>query len=91
MPGCIKIGDNVMIGSRTIILPDVEIGDNVIIGAGSIVTKDIPSDCVAAGIPARPIGSLDDYINKKIEKDKDFTDDEEELWNKFFEKRKKKR
>lgn len=47
----VKIGNNVWIGTRTIILPGVEIGDNVVIGAGSVVTKDIPSNTMAAGNP----------------------------------------
>lgn len=47
--GCIKIGDNVMVGSNSMILPNVEIGSNVVIGAGSIVTKDLPSNGVYGG------------------------------------------
>ena len=58
----ISIGSNVYIGINCTILPGVNIGDNVIIGAGSIVTKDIPSDSVAAGVPAKVIKSLDDYL-----------------------------
>lgn len=41
--GGITIGNNVFIGARTIILPNVHIGDNVVVGAGSVVTKSIPS------------------------------------------------
>lgn len=44
------------------------IGDNVIIGAGSVVTKNIPSDSVAAGVPARVICSLDEYYEKNLQK-----------------------
>jgi acetyltransferase-like isoleucine patch superfamily enzyme len=62
--GSIKIGDNVFIGNRTLILPNVTIGDNVIIGAGAIVTKDIPSGQVAIGCPAKPIGTVKNYIQK---------------------------
>ena len=51
----ITIGNNVLIGTRCIILKGVEIGDRTIIGSGSIVTKSIPSDCVAAGNPCRVI------------------------------------
>lgn len=46
------IGNNVRIGSNATILP-VTIGDNVIIGAGSVVTKDIPSNTVVKGNPAK--------------------------------------
>lgn len=64
----ITVGNNVFIGSRTIILPGVRIGDNVVIGAGSIVSRDIPSDCVAVGIPAKPIRSLSEHEEKILAK-----------------------
>ncbi len=51
----ITIGDHVWIGTRAIILKGVEIGDGAVIAAGSIVTKNIPSNCIAAGIPAKVI------------------------------------
>lgn len=54
----ITIGDNCWIGAGAIILPGVTIGDRTTIGAGSVVTKDIPSDCVAAGNPARVVKEL---------------------------------
>jgi acetyltransferase-like isoleucine patch superfamily enzyme len=57
----ITVGSNVFIGYGTIILPGVTIGDNVVIGAGSIVSRDIPSDSVAVGAPARVIKSYEAY------------------------------
>ena len=51
----VTIGDNCWIGGSTTILPGVTIGNNVTIGAGSVVVKDIPSDCVAVGNPAKVI------------------------------------
>lgn len=84
--GCIEIGDNVMIGARTLILPNVKIGSNVIIGAGSIVTKDIPDNTVAAGVPCKPIGKFDEFVikNKRIIKR-----DKEEAWDWFYAQREK--
>ncbi|MBP3228664.1 MAG: serine acetyltransferase [Bacteroidaceae bacterium] len=49
------IGDNVSIAAGAKILGPVLIGDNVIIGANSVITKDVPSNCVVAGIPAKII------------------------------------
>jgi len=49
------VGKNCFIGARAIILPGVSIGDHVIIGAGSVVTKDIKSNCIVAGNPAKII------------------------------------
>ena len=68
--GRIKIGDNCFIGHSAIVLPGVTIGNNVIIGAGSIVSHDVPSDCVAAGVPARVICTLDEYYEKNLKKGK---------------------
>jgi len=51
----VVIEDNVWIGMRSIILKGVTIGCNAVIGAGSIVTKDVPSNTLAAGNPAKVI------------------------------------
>lgn len=63
--GTITIGDNVFIGSKSIILYDVKIGNNVIVGAGSVVTKDLPAGSVCAGIPCKKIGEFEDFCNKR--------------------------
>jgi len=49
------IGNNVEIGSNSVIIGDVNIGDNVIIGAGSVVVKDIPMNAIVGGNPAKII------------------------------------
>lgn len=64
--GCIEIMDNVFIGTDVTILPDVRIGPNAIVGAGSIVTKDVPEGVIAAGNPARVIGSFDEFVAKRM-------------------------
>lgn len=65
--GKVKIGNNVWLGENVTILKGVTIGDNVIIGIGSIVTKDIPSNSVAVGIPAKVVGTYEDYYRKRKE------------------------
>lgn len=62
--GKVTIGDEVFAGHGTIILPNVRIGSRVVIGAGSVVTRDIPDNSVAAGNPARVIGTYDDFLKK---------------------------
>lgn len=62
--GIVEIGDHSFIGAETVILPNVRIGEWCIIGAGSVVTKDIPPHSVAAGNPARVIGSTDNFKEK---------------------------
>lgn len=64
--GCISIGDNVFIGTNTTILYNVRIGSNVVIGAGSLVNRDIPDNSVAAGVPAKVIGTFDDFLEKRL-------------------------
>lgn len=51
----IRIGNNVWIGEHVRICKGVTIGDNSIVGACSIVTKNIPSNCIAVGNPARVV------------------------------------
>ena len=42
----------------------VEVGNNVIIGAGSVVTKNVPSNVVVAGNPAKVVCTLEEYYEK---------------------------
>jgi acetyltransferase-like isoleucine patch superfamily enzyme len=49
------IGDDVWVGSNSVILPGVKIGRGVVVGAGSIVTKDISDYAVVMGNPAKVI------------------------------------
>ena len=51
--GKIKIGNNVIIGMKCILLPNTVIGDNCIIGAGSIVRGKFPDNSVIMGNPAK--------------------------------------
>lgn len=55
----VNIGNNVWIGGNCTILPGVTIGDNSVIAAGAVVTKDIPANCVVAGVPAKIIKTLE--------------------------------
>jgi len=53
------IGDNVWLGSNTIILSGVKIGSGTIVAAGSVVSKDLPENVIAGGIPAKIIKKRD--------------------------------
>ena len=50
-----KIGNDVWIGNRAIVLQGVRIGDGAVIGAGAVVTKDVEPYTIVAGNPARVI------------------------------------
>ena len=54
----ISIGDRVWCGLRVTICAGVTIGDDVVIGAGAVVIQDLPSGCVAAGVPAKVVRKL---------------------------------
>jgi acetyltransferase-like isoleucine patch superfamily enzyme len=53
----ISIGNNVWIGAKATVVRGVTIGDDVVIAANAVVVDDIPSHCVAGGIPARVLKS----------------------------------
>lgn len=54
----VRIGNSVWIGGNATILPGVTVGDRSVIGAGAVVTRDVPSDVVVAGNPARVIKAI---------------------------------
>lgn len=54
-------GFGAVVGAGAVILPKVHIGDNTLIGAGSVVTKDIPSNSVAYGNPARVMSTREPW------------------------------
>jgi acetyltransferase-like isoleucine patch superfamily enzyme len=55
----VVIKDGARISMDVNILPGVTIGENSVIGAGSVVNKDIPANCMAAGVPAKVIKYYD--------------------------------
>ncbi|WP_166082349.1 acyltransferase [Erysipelothrix anatis] len=63
--GPINFGNNIFIGSNSTILYGVSIGSNCIVAAGSLVNKSIPPGSIVAGVPARVIGSYDDFLNDR--------------------------
>jgi hypothetical protein len=64
--GRITVGSRVFIGAQAMILAGVTIGDRSIVGAGAVVTRDVPSEVVVAGVPARVVNSLEDYERRTL-------------------------
>jgi acetyltransferase-like isoleucine patch superfamily enzyme len=62
-----RVGNDVWVGARAIILSGVTIGDGAVVGAGTIVTKDIPPYAIVAGNPAMIIRyRFSEQVIKKI-------------------------
>jgi len=61
------IGNNVKIGSDTMLIAPVKIGDNSVTGAGSVVTKDIEPNKLVVGAPARAIKDLNEENSQNAE------------------------
>jgi acetyltransferase-like isoleucine patch superfamily enzyme len=53
--GDVIIGDNVMIGANTTILPGVTIGDGAVVSAMTLVNRDVPAGAMVGGNPMRII------------------------------------
>ena len=51
----VRIGENCLIGARSVICPGVTIGDQCIVAAGAVVFKDVQSNCIVSGNPARVV------------------------------------
>lgn len=66
--GPIVIEDNCIVGQNAILFPNIRIGRNSIVGAGSVVISDVPPNTIVVGVPARPLGSVDKYREKCLER-----------------------
>jgi acetyltransferase-like isoleucine patch superfamily enzyme len=63
--GRIQVADHCFIGAHCVLLPGARVGTGSVIGSGSIVTGEIPPGVVAIGAPAKPVKSVEEYIQGK--------------------------
>lgn len=67
----VTIGNDVWIGTETIIMGGVTIGNGAVVGAGALVTKDVPPYAIVGGVPARLIRfRFSEDVIKKLETSK---------------------
>jgi len=64
----IEIGSGAFVGMNVLVMPGVTIGSGAIIGSGSVVTKNVPSDTVWAGNPAKQIATTDALWERNLDK-----------------------
>lgn len=62
----VEIGNNIFIGTKSIIMPGVKINNNVIVAAGSVVTKSVPEGKIVGGNPAKIIGDYNLYKQRVL-------------------------
>lgn len=62
----VAIGDRVWVATGVTICGGVTIGEGSVIAAGSVVTRDIPPNCIAAGIPCRVIRYIDEQDRMNV-------------------------
>ena len=62
----VTVEDGAIIAARAVIKPGVTIGKNAVVGMGAVVTKDVPSETVVIGNPARIKFSRKEYNEKKV-------------------------
>ncbi|MBC5810826.1 MAG: acyltransferase [Candidatus Eremiobacteraeota bacterium] len=53
----VRVGAGAWLGANVVVLPGATLGEGCVIAAGAVVTKDVPAYAIAAGVPARVIGS----------------------------------
>jgi acetyltransferase-like isoleucine patch superfamily enzyme len=56
--GTVRIGNDVWIATRSMVLKGVTIGDGAVVASGAVVTKDVPPYTLVAGVPAKVIRQL---------------------------------
>lgn len=61
-PKPVRIGNDVWIGAHATILPGVTIGNGAVIAAGAVVTKDVLSNTMVGGVPAKIIKKIGDNV-----------------------------
>ena len=63
----VTVEDGAIIAARAVIKPGVTIGKNAVVGMGAVVTKDVPSEKVVIGNPAKVKYTREEYNKKKSE------------------------
>jgi acetyltransferase-like isoleucine patch superfamily enzyme len=74
--GRVIIGNNVMIGANSTLLPGITIGDNAVVAAGSLVNRDVPPGAFVGGNPIRVIRMPGEEKKKSLDELAEIGDEE---------------
>jgi sugar O-acyltransferase (sialic acid O-acetyltransferase NeuD family) len=58
LTGGATLGSGAQLGASACVLPGISVGDETVVGAGAVVCQNLPSGCVALGVPARVVRGL---------------------------------
>ncbi|MEM3480126.1 MAG: DapH/DapD/GlmU-related protein [Candidatus Korarchaeum sp.] len=61
------VEDNAIIGANSVLVSGVRVGEGAVVAAGAVVTRDVPPGKVVMGVPAKVVGTRDDYERRKRE------------------------
>jgi acetyltransferase-like isoleucine patch superfamily enzyme len=78
----VKIGSHVWLPARNVVLPGVEIGDNCVIGLGSLINKNVPTGCLAGGMPIKILKENVYPIKLTSEEKNNIVNDILQIWEK---------
>jgi len=63
--GRVTVGRGAFVGARALLMPGVTVGERAIVAAGAIVVDDVPEGAIVAGNPARVVGEVDEYLERR--------------------------
>jgi len=67
----VKIEDGAVIGGAAVLVAGIRVGERAVVGAGAVVTKDVKPNTMVLGVPAKPVGTREEYDVKKKEYEKE--------------------
>ena len=69
----VTVEDGAIICAGAVLKAGIRVGARSVVGMGSVVTRDVPPDVVVYGNPARVMYSLEEYLDKKLEWERDYS------------------